>query len=80
MADEKPVRVIEPANPEEVLRLRQVLEHFANAMAHKLIAQGVSRKLIVRAIDETIRSMFGEKAGAIDMKAMMGEAEEEGRS
>lgn len=67
------VRTIEPATPDEARRLRQVLENFANALAQKLIAQGISRKLLVKLIEDVVQEMFGPQAKAIDLKAMMGE-------
>lgn len=68
-------RMIEPASSDEARRLRQVLEHFANALAQKLIAQGISRKLLVKVIEDVVKEMFGEQAKAIDLKAMLGETE-----
>lgn len=62
---------------EELRLVRKILESFASAVTTRLVAQGISRRLLVRTYQAAAQDLFGPAAQAIDARALLGEGETE---
>jgi hypothetical protein len=57
---------------EELRLVRKVLEALVSALSQRLLAQGVSRRLLVRLTAEAASEVFGAPIRAIDARELLG--------